>query len=515
MFRPSAYLASCVVSCLVACATSDPGDVAGNGDPDCTDDSKCDNASLPFKVRVERRLAADRRERDLLLQLVKDGKIDQIPSNPPVNAEDGTQRLKALHAANDDAVEDNGLDAVAQQERFTFDFNSPVTTNAYLEDYLELDEDGAVSYPAFVGVGDFVVSEQREEGSLVYSVSLSGDNEPLQFKVFYAAPLKERLAHYYPQTDSEAAYLAAFNQAKAETNERFPELHQVIAKLKAAGFPLVEFSVQDYEGSQNAQIEAVVFALKRGRSSRQLLTYVEGGDLLVGTKSDGGRYALIGRDAVTMTQVHLSEQIGRALSRNEAITLIGKDYGIDPANILEIDQPGDFHIDMYMSLAPNRKVVLNDALAAYNLQIMLAQADLEENPDGVADLEQFAKPITEFRAQFEEPISTQLVAAGFEVARVPGVFYWNTDAEGLSEKQRANYLNTEKAIGSDGTSYAILLDGSPGAEDTPAGELAKQNTIEAVRQAFGVDRMHLIQDNGFFLEGDGAVACLFKGEYVR
>ena len=94
-------------------------------------------------------------------------------------------------------------------------------------------------------------------------------------------------------------------------------------------------------------------------------------------------------------------------------------------------------------------------------------------------------------------------------------YYHDIDPELGSDriKHRANYLNAERAIGVDGKSYAIVFDKNPGSWGHPEEELEKQKAIESVRLALGVDRMHLIDDGGFFLDGEGAVACTYKGEY--
>src|SRR5687767_9670265 len=103
-------------------------------------------------------------------------------------------------------------------------------------------------------------------------------------------------------------------------------------------------------------------------SIRENLSYVEGGNMLTGTLPNGEGYGLVGRDSVAVTRAALARDLGRPVSEEEALLAISKDFGIDRKNLHPVEQPGDFHIDMYLSVVKSGEVIVNDAHEAVRLQ---------------------------------------------------------------------------------------------------------------------------------------------------
>jgi hypothetical protein len=486
-----------------------------------TDSTAMEAPKVSIKNEIEKRIAADMRERDRLIKLIKAGKIDEIPENSPVFAEDGSLRLKTLYSAQGWG-EPKPKD-VLDREDFKWDHLGWHNNEGYFEDYFEIHQDGSVSYPAFVGLEDYSILEDLFEGEYVYSLT-SEKPETLEFKIFAEAPLTARLDFYYPELSSakikqvfdKAVDIARKEQISEDQPETpYPEGGRIATKLAETGYPLVNFAMPDYVGQNDLQIQGITFSINYQRSSRQFLSYIEGGNILIGVK-DGERYALVGRDSIVMTQALISEQAGRKLTRDEVLKIIGKDYGIKPSRLFEISQPGDFHIDMFVSTAKNGRVVVNDGRKAYGMQVAwLNESQGESAEEWRTAFQKEPKQLIDFRIPFEDTIANELKKYGFEVVRVPGVFYlemYNDEGTGGVD-QRANFINNEKAIGPDGKSYAIFFDDEPGVFTDEIDGDAKNQVFEMIRKALSVDRIYPVRDNGQYLFGQGGASCIYKGEY--
>jgi hypothetical protein len=469
-------------------------------------------AKVSIKEDLEKMLLEDIEERNKLIQLIKENRIDEIPANSPVHVEDGTYRVRAIYSATSTA--DPGQDIV-EKAGFKYDHLGEYNTQGYIEDFMEIHQDGSISYPALVFGNkiDFEVEEDSEEnGEYQYSLAINDRydaKEKLDFEAIWVA----RLLYYYPKlTHKEAnkAYKQAYAEAKAK-NDEWNLAFNIGKAFKKAGYPKVDFGRPTLVMGSNSQIHALVFAHVNGRSSRQLLTFIEGGNILVGVNKEGEQYALIGRDSIAVSKALLSKEAGRQLSEDEILKIVGKDYGISPKRLFVIDQPGEFHLDMSVSLGRKGKIIVNNSEKAYQMQVNWTKNS--KNEDWLETMEMYAKPLSEFRQPFEDQIEKQLKNDDFEVKRIAGVFFYHDiDSDTMQFAQRANYLNAEKGINPQGKSYAIVFDKNPGTWGHPQEEAEKQKVIENVRQAFEVDEIYLMSDSGEFLDGNGAVACILKGE---
>ena len=139
------------------------------------------------------------------------------------------------------------------------------------------------------------------------------------------------------------------------------------------------------------------------------------------TARDGSPYVLVGRDSLAVTRKLLPGQADEAA----AAAQVAKDYGLQPENIIPLEQPGDFHLDMAMTLAGPGQVLLNDSRQVLALQkqwitehYQHSWFNRDQQPSDLAEVEKKANKT----AVFEDIVAKQLSAAGLEVFRVPGVF---------------------------------------------------------------------------------------------
>jgi hypothetical protein len=237
-------------------------------------------------------------------------------------------------------------------------------------------------------------------------------------------------------------------------------------------------------GQRDSQQSLVALAVATGRPLRVNLSHIEGGNQLTGTLPDGKRYALVGKDSVAVTMAMLTRELGKKATLADAKAAIAHDLGIDPKNVFDIEQPGDFHLDMAMSLMKPGQVMLNDASASLALQTKWLEADhaakkpqqkagekpehfagrmkewTEAGKDLKSNLADLAKA-TKVKADLEKRAEADLKAAGLQVVRAPGVFLDPT----FPSRQIMNFMNGEGGQNPSGQSFFITQGGDKRAQD--------------------------------------------------
>lgn len=277
-------------------------------------------------------------------------------------------------------------------------------------------------------------------------------------------------------------------------------------------------------GMRDAQQSLVALAVATGRPLRVNLSHVEGGNQLTGTLPSGERYALVGKDSVAVTQVMLERETGKKVTVADAKKAIAADLGIDAKHVFDIEQPGDFHLDMAMSVMKPGQVLLNDARGALELQTKWLQDDhaakkpaakpgeapekfkkrmAEWNEAGKELGEQLTKlkKATAVKVGLEKMAEADLKAAGLEVVRAPAVFL---DAD-FPQKQRMNFLNGEGGTNPAGKQFFI----------TQGGDKRAQDAFKVVMETHvGVDRVHFLDKELSRLTlGDmGGISCRARAE---
>jgi hypothetical protein len=227
-------------------------------------------------------------------------------------------------------------------------------------------------------------------------------------------------------------------------------------------------------------------AARLGLAVKDVAAYVEGGDALLGLGPSGQPDALVGRDTLAATRWLLARRWGREPAEAEVRAAVGQALGLPPEAVVPVEQPGVFHLDLAVLRVGPRRVLLNDAREAARLQAGWLESD---HPDGPARAAWLAALAADARlaARLEDLAEADMRAAGFEVHRVPGLYRepraralaggepdaallaaWA--AEGHPSREQ-NFLNAELAVNARGERYMVALGGDPRAEAEVVGRL--------------------------------------------
>lgn len=263
--------------------------------------------------------------------------------------------------------------------------------------------------------------------------------------------------------------------------------------------PGCNYGVQGLLNGRHAQEELVNSAMSTGAEHiKMAVSYVEGGNILNGHRPDGSAYALVGRDSLAVTRNLLGAQADEAA----AVAQVAKDYGLKPENIIPLEQPGDFHLDMAMTLAGPGQVLLNDSRQVLALQKQWITEhyqhtwfNRDQQPSDLAEVEKKANKT----AVFEDIVAKQLSAAGLEVFRVPGVF-----PKSVANEQM-NFLNLRQGKNEAGQTFAVALGGEVRAEKAFAHTLLEEIPGDYHRIHF-LDR----KLTGETLHYNGGIKCRTK-----
>jgi hypothetical protein len=291
-------------------------------------------------------------------------------------------------------------------------------------------------------------------------------------------------------------------------------------------YPDMLFMLQGLVERDAGQEVAAAIAAARGAHLREATTYLEGGNVLLGTLPRGEPYALVGRDSVAISRAMLERDRGRSVGEAEVTTAIAADLGVAPARLVLVEQPGVFHLDMALTLLAPGTVLLNDAREAFRLQSAWMRddhdawrprrasassearhrRDLELWEEAGRALERTLEAMgrhTERFARLEARALADLHAAGLAVLRVPGRFLhpampWERDV--------MNFLNGEAGTSAEGRAYFITQGGDPRAERAVAERLLAPGT--------GLDRLYLAPPlaSRETLWEKGGIGCRLKAE---
>lgn len=268
---------------------------------------------------------------------------------------------------------------------------------------------------------------------------------------------------------------------------------------KGEKHPGCNYATQGLMNGRHAQEELANAALSIGSQEIHIATsYVEGGNILNGHRADGTPYALVGRDSLAVTSKLLPGQADEAAAARQ----VAADYGLQPEHIIPLEQPGDFHLDMAMTLLGPGQVLLNDSRQVLELQkgwITQHYKTSWLNKEGQsAELEQVEKKANK-TAVFEDIVEKQLKEAGLEVFRAPAVF-----PKSVANTQM-NFLNLRQGKNDRGETFAISLGGDEQAEKAFAHTLLQE--IPG-----GYDRLHFLDRSWTpeTLQYNGGIKCRTK-----
>lgn len=241
-------------------------------------------------------------------------------------------------------------------------------------------------------------------------------------------------------------------------------------------YPKVNFHILGGVNKSGEQDKKAAFALATSAPLRESFSYTEGGNVLSGTLPNGEAYALVGKDSVAVSKALMEKQLGRKVSEAEVLLAIAKDLGVPMKNVHAVEQPGDFHLDMSMSLMGPGQVVLDDAVAAAKLQAKWLREDaLKVTPFGSEQEKALQKQLDDLMAHakalavYEAETAKELEAKGFSVVRLPGRFF----APGEPDREIMNFLNGEGGVNAKGERFFITQGGDKRAEALIAQKLTE------------------------------------------
>lgn len=222
--------------------------------------------------------------------------------------------------------------------------------------------------------------------------------------------------------------------------------------------PRADYAMLGLVNRRQAQEEMVTSALASGASQvKMAVSYVEGGNMLPGQRADGSPFALVGKDSLAVTGRLLPKGADEAAARAQ----VAKDYGLQPEQVVAVEQPGDFHIDMAMSLAGPGQVMLNDSRKVLDLQkgwLNQHYANSWLHKDELPGELEAVQKRAERQAVYEDVAEKELRAAGLEVFRVAGCF------PKTGANPEMNFLNLRQGTNEQGEIFAIALGGEERAE---------------------------------------------------
>jgi|GEM_PF-5047114 len=220
----------------------------------------------------------------------------------------------------------------------------------------------------------------------------------------------------------------------------------------------------------------------KGQELAHIRAYIEGGNMLTGEDATGKPVIIIGKDAIATTAYIYQ------LDYNQVRRIICEDFGLETIEqVICVEQPGQFHLDMGMLFIGNGVVILNDSSEELKDAIEMAE---------MVPCLTTQKMAAKLKLQFglEEVAAKDLQAAGMEVIR-----------KKLEKEMIYNFFNGEFVEGKDGLNYYI----------TNGGPQEKEEEFEAlmVREWKVVKKVIFsgIATAQQSLKERGGVGCRIKG----
>jgi hypothetical protein len=242
--------------------------------------------------------------------------------------------------------------------------------------------------------------------------------------------------------------------------------------------------------------------LVHGERVRQSKSYVEGGNLLSGTRADGSPYVLIGQDSFDLTRAKLTAELGKTATEVEVRQALASDYGVLPDQVFGVEQPGAFHLDMRMTPIAPGVIALQDSRQAAHLQAgwMREAPDRQDNPLDENHFDHLFQD-AERMARYEALTRRDLEKAGLKVVPIAGAF---RDLQDL-DTDGANFFNARHGTNPQGEKYTIMMGGTQEEEAYLAQTLLGEGHLAA-------DRLYFLdpEQNQATLPLSGGLKCRTK-----
>jgi hypothetical protein len=151
----------------------------------------------------------------------------------------------------------------------------------------------------------------------------------------------------------------------------------------------------------------------------------------------------------------METDLGHKLSKEDVLMAFSIDSGIPVKNIYFIEQPGDFHLDMNMTLLGNNVVVVNDAVAAAERILpCINHFSSTSNPIDIPKTTSMTKEFAVAKKQFEDKAAEDLEKHNFKVIRFPGKFDLETPNGTIPI---TNFFNFVSATAPDGKKILVAM----------------------------------------------------------
>lgn len=186
----------------------------------------------------------------------------------------------------------------------------------------------------------------------------------------------------------------------------------------------------------------------QGQRVDRIRAYIEGGNMITGENAEGHPVILVGKDAIAAT-AHIYQ-----LTADEVRQVICEDFGLNTLDqVVCVEQPGNFHLDMELLFLGDGVVVLNDSSAALKDAIEMA----ELAPCNTT--EQKAEKL-KLRHSLEEEAQRDLQLAGLRVIRKTlenDIFYNFFNGEFVEGDDNLNYYITNGGLNDQKERFEALM----------------------------------------------------------
>ena len=238
--------------------------------------------------------------------------------------------------------------------------------------------------------------------------------------------------------------------------------------------------------ADETSLEHERLAQKQGQTVGHLRAYIEGGNMITGEDATGNTVILIGKDTIDTTAVLFQ------INADDVKGIISEDFGLSNLDqIISVEQPGQFHLDMGMMFLGKGIVVVNDSQKALKDAIEMAEMVPCMTTETMA-----AK--LQLQYELEEASAIDLKEAGLKVLREP-----------LKDEVSYNFFNGEFVTDTDGFNYYITNGGPKEKQDEFEQLMVKDWAI--VKKVIFSPQDAAQQS----LQERGGVGCRLKGSQTK
>ncbi|MDJ0508758.1 MAG: hypothetical protein QNJ64_05840 [Crocosphaera sp.] len=229
-------------------------------------------------------------------------------------------------------------------------------------------------------------------------------------------------------------------------------------------------------------LERECTAQVKGQEICHLRAYIEGGNMITGEDRAGQPVIIIGKDTIGATAYIYQ------LNDKDVRKIICEDFGLESIEqLICVEQPGQFHLDMGMLFIGNGVVIVNESK-----EILKDALEIAEIAPCLTTEKMAAK--LKLQYELEEQAVKDLEAAGLEVRR-----------ETLANNVFYNFFNGEFVEGKDGFNYYITNGGPQEQEEKFKALMVEQWKVVKKVIFSPKDAAHKS------LQEKGGVGCRLKG----